>query len=278
MDFSVGVLYSSHSFLEVVQSTPLTSDEFPQIFRTFEVADPAVTLRIVQSCEWVSLNHFGRLQLTDAGRHVLSEPSPAGRLRVQLRDMIIASQPPWGGLLSRGRLDTMQYLPRNVLQCFREAGLFADESEAIVEWWDELARAARGRQEDANMFIGRRGERLSIAHETERLGRRPKWQALESNGAGFDILSTVSLVDSGPLRIEVKATSSRPASAYFHVSKNEWDVARISGNYIFHLWAFQPAPELRIVPADEVASHIPVNSGAGEWESTRIPYSAVWSE
>ncbi len=274
--FSVGILYSAADLLEFVDAVPVARDTFPLDFPTFKVADSRAVLDLVQRANWVSLALDGELHLTAAGREILKGTSTVDRLRCQLRDIITIEQPAWASLIPRGREEATRYLGGDIRQCFEEANLLDGYTDEIVGWWDGLATAARGKRADQTLEIGRRGEKLSLAHERHRTGREPTWQSVESNLSGYDILSQVSEDDETPLRIEVKASVGRHTAAEVHITRNEWDVASISGSYQFHLWLLAPEPKLAVVDAQQMAQHIPVDSGKGVWEITRVPFMAFF--
>ena len=112
--------------------------------------------------------------------------------------------PAWAQLTPRGRQETLSALSPEVWQCFAEAGLISSYSDEIVSWWDALAARARGRKSQLQLEIGRQGERLSIKYEEIRTGKKPAWQAIESNLAGYDIISIVDPSDYRKLQIRSK--------------------------------------------------------------------------
>jgi hypothetical protein len=271
--FSVGVLYSAQEFLEFVSKTPELDLSFPDVFSTFSVASPKAVLVVSQKCEWIRLNVFGKLEVTERGTSVLQGKYPESILRIQIGHLIESYLPPWIPLLSKGRLEAQKYLPLDVRQCFMEANLFAEPTDEVVAWWDKYSKVSRKMRRDSNLEIGRLGEKLSIQHERERTKREPFWQGIESNLAGYDVLSVVSSTDIRLLCIEVKSSNSIPEVASFYISKNEWQVAMTSDNYLVHLWALRPRPNLIIVTPAQLQSHIPTNQGEGTWESTSIPFA-----
>lgn len=270
--FSVGILYSAKEFLEFVDNTPDLDLQFPKIFATFSVASPKSVLEISQVCEWIRMNIDGKLEITEKGKEIIQYVNPEKALRAQIGHLIEKSIPPWIPLLSRGRDEAKKYLPIDVAQCFREAELFSDPTDEIVNWWDKYSKISRKVSKDTKLEVGRRGEKLSLKHERKRTKREPFWQGIESNLAGFDILSVVSEIDPSPLRIEVKASNSTPEVATFFLTKNEWRVALTSDCYLFHLWALQPKPRLLLIDVNQVINHIPKNLGLGQWEVISIPY------
>jgi hypothetical protein len=271
--FSVGVLYSAQEFLEFVSSTPNLDLSFSDMFQSFVIASPKAILELSQRCEWVRLNVAGKLEVTERGFLVIQYKQPELSLRVQIGHVIESYLPPWIPLLSRGRSETQKYLPPDALQCFKEAGLFSTPTDEIVSWWDTYSKVSRKKSKDDNLDVGRRGEKLSIAYERNRTKHEPIWQGFETNLAGYDLLSIVDISDLAPLRIEVKASDSRPEVATFYISKNEWNVAALSENYLVHLWSLRPKPRLIIVTPMQLQNHIPVDQGSGNWEKVSVPFS-----
>ena len=271
--FSVGVLYSAQEFLAFINKTPGIDLKFPDIFKTFYVASPKAILEVSQKCDWVRLNTYGFLEITERGNVIIESKEPEMTLRIQIGHLIETYLPPWLPLLSHGRAETQKYLPKDVGQCFREAGLFGEISDDIILWWDRYSKVSRKQGKDTKLEVGRQGEKLSIQYERERTGREPRWLGFKSNFLGFDILSTLSKDNPQSLLIKVKASNSIVSTAFFYITKNEWGVATTSNCYLFHLWALQPKPILTTVEVDQIRKHIPNNQGDGCWENVSIPYS-----
>lgn len=152
--------------------------------------------------------------------------------------------------------------------------MLPDPIDSVIKWWDELANLARGFRSAALLEIGRAGERNTIAFETQRTGKAPYWQSIESSHAGFDVLSSKSSTDPAPLAIEVKASELRLKEAWFSVTVHEWETARQSPNYCFHLWRLGLQPQLAVLSTADVAPHLPADQGRGQWQSARVPFSA----
>jgi hypothetical protein len=274
--FSVGVLYSAQEFLKLVIKEPKIGNDFPDMFASFSVASPKAILEVSQKCEWVQLNTDGYLYITDRGHQILDANQPEIALRIQLGFLIETYLPPWMPLLTRGRSEAQKYLSADVLQCMKEAGLFGYPNDDIVSWWDTHSKLSRKAKKDHSLETGRQGEKLSIAHERKRTQKEPKWTGFETNFAGFDILSVLDRDSSEPLRIEVKTCNSDQNTALFYVSRNEWNTAATSSNYIFHLWSIKKAPKLIIVSSKTMEKHIPTDNGNGYWEKVSIPFSAFF--
>lgn len=196
-------------------------------------------------------------------------------LRAALTTLIHHFQPWWLALAPSGRASVVEALTPDQVQCFESAGLLSGEPSAeIIDWWDSLARTARNEQDAGLLARGRDGERLTVEYELCRLkqlgiDRRPRWMSIDNNRLGYDVLS----YDFGRFEptnrlIEVKATSSYPL--IFHVTSHEWrEAISARSPYVFHIWHVPTRTLYEYTPGD-LALHIPLDRGAGEWESAAI--------
>lgn len=272
---TAGVLHSAERLLEILSSRPLSAEQIVLDFKHILVCPPHVVLNLSQKCGWVESRSDGLLIVSARGASLLRSGGYEHRLRMQILDYILAEKPPWGRLLSRGRTETAQFAPREVIQVFREARLMEiPPLNYVVEWWDEVARLVRGAAESVRVEVGRAGERRTINRERKRTGVEPIWQAIESNLSGFDVLSVVRADSKELLRIEVKASEESVEHAMFHVTRNEWETASSNDRYLFHLWCFsdEQRPLVAELEAQAVASHIPNDAGKGYWERAKIPF------
>lgn len=274
MIFSVGVLYSSQELLSFVGEKKMSPDDFCSSFKTFAVASATDVLEIAQRCNWVALSMDGTMVVTSRGKLVLGMTTQEEGLRLQIKHAIEVFQPAWAQRMRNGREEVRRYLPTEIHQCFDEAGLMDNWDESLISWWDELAQAARAKKNDELLQIGRKAERLSWEHELNRTKVHPRWQALESNFSGFDLLSRVDESDIGPLRIEVKGSTLSRKEAQFYVTRNEWQVAVTSGSYRFHIWLLSHKPPT-LIDKDytEVLPNIPTDKGCGQWWQVQIRVS-----
>jgi hypothetical protein len=210
------------------------------------------------------------------GLHVPPEIDRRTAMRTLLRELTLSRRPGWAGLIPKGRGFVSAYLPPNAYQCLEAAGLYAVVPDAgALEWWDMLASHFRSDTDLDRTRIGREGERLTLAYETARLegaGRadlRPKWVALDDNSLGYDVLS-YNLDANGreaPLHIEVKA-SGEGRRAFF--TRNEWKFADSMGDsFVVHFWNLSRVA-LTIVSCGELRAHIPIDQGAGKWQSVQL--------
>lgn len=220
---TAGVLHSAERLITMLSSRPLSAETLIGEFRTILVCPPHAVLNLSQRCGWVEARSDGLLIPSARGARLLGATSYEVRLRAQLLDYVTAEKPVWARLIPRGRKEMSRFVPRDIAQVFREAGLMeTPPSTEVIEWWDEMARTARGLSDAVNLEIGRAGERLTIEREMRRTGRDPVWQAVESNLSGFDVLSVVTAERQDPLRIEVKASTESIEHAVFYISRNEW--------------------------------------------------------
>lgn len=273
MVFSVGILYSVQKFLRFISDNKLKTTEFYTAFNRYEATSSQIVLEVAESCNWIQLDLEGNLSVTAKGNEILVQKDMLYALRVQLKHLIEKVKPSWSYLIHKGRKEAFQYFPADVKQCFKEAELINSYHKDVIKWWDILALAVRGQQLDTQLEIGRTGEELSIEYERNRVNKEPVWQSIESNLSGFDILSVVSLEDSTPLRIEVKASTNVSNSFTFYLTKNEWNVADTSKNYLFHLWVLSEHPDLYVIDKSDIAQHIPTNKGNGSWENIKITFT-----
>lgn len=273
MVFSVGILYSVQKFLRFINETEIKATEFSTAFNRYESTTSQLVLEVAEGCNWIKLDLEGNLSVTAKGNEILTQKDMLYALRVQLKHLIDIAKPSWSYLIHKGRKEAFQYFPSDVKQCFKEAELINSYNKDVIKWWDILALAVRGMQQDTLLEIGRTGEELSLEYERNRVNKEPVWQSIESNLSGFDILSVVSLEDPTPLRIEVKASTKASNSFSFYLTRNEWNVAKTSNNYLFHFWLLGKDPELYILDKNEITNHVPANQGNGSWENVKISFT-----
>lgn len=275
--FSVGLLYSTRDFLKLIPPSGITADEFRNYFKTFKYSTADSILSVSFKSGWSKLTQSGQIELSERGAQIAT-CDYQNALLLQVEDLIINFNPIWASILLRGRAEAKNFLPPEVLQCFRECGLFDKLSDEIVEFWDRLTVAYRNNTQKKLTMIGRTGEKLSFDYETKRTGVEPVWQAIETNSAGYDILSMIDNKTKTKLQIEVKTTTTNPNYSTFHVTKNEWQTAINSLNYVFHLWVIGDIPKLYFASVDEVNQHIAQNKGQGQWEQIEIPFKLFTSQ
>jgi hypothetical protein len=272
--FSVGLLYSVRDFLKLNAISGMKPEAFESYFKSFKYSTSDKILTVSFKCGWIKINQQGIIELTERGQDI-SALEYEKALLIQIEDLILNFNPTWASLLVKGRTEAKNFLPPDALQCFKECGLFGELSDELINFWDKISLAYRNYSQIRMTEIGRTGEKLSYEHELSRTGRPPLWQAVESNLAGYDLLSIIDNDNLQKLKIEVKTTTSNISYAKFHVSKNEWNTALASIDYIFHLWHIEKTPTLYTVSRNKINDHIPTDSGDGDWESVEIPFLAV---
>jgi hypothetical protein len=224
---------------------------------------------------WVRVQDDGSVVLTPAGGQVFASQNCRTNLRTFLRDYIQIADPPWVRLAALGRRDVLLQAPDGVRQLLVESGMAYSCDDDVVQWWDQLGAESRGYKNSRLTEIGRAGERLTLAYEEKRTGRVPKWVAIESNADGYDVLSVVSSTDSRRLAIEVKTSQQDVEAGSFYVTRHEWDTACDSLCHVFHVWDIcRECPRLAVLTVDEVADHVPLDKGAGAWQTSKVPLRA----
>lgn len=273
MTLSPGIAHSCFDLLDLINRRSMSISTLTSSFRQVGVMPLGVVIETAQHLNWVLGDAGGIVALTPAGHRLMSLGSTEERLRQAILDFVDIENPFWVQNATFGRRKVLAFAGVAVEQVFSEAGLVHGVSTDVVEFWDRLSARARGFKEDRLLFIGREGERLSLAYERKRTDSDPIWVSLESNEDGYDVLSIVDVDDSRPLSIEVKATSvGRHAS--FHVTINEWRRAIAAIEHCFHLWDMSAKPSrLAVLSPDLLKSHVPSDKGDGRWELVRIPFA-----
>ena len=271
--FSPGLAQGCFDLLGIASRNALT---FPQISSSFGTLGSLPTSNVVetaQALKWLRASEAGIAVLTPSGERLQSLSGYEPMLRQALLDYIEVEKPAWVQNATFGRRKVIFFAGTQVGQVFVEAGLADGTDDEVVTFWDAMAALARGQKNDRLAAIGRQGERLTIAHEKGRTGRRPKWIAIDSNEDGYDVLSVVEAEDPRALSIEVKS-STMGLSGTFHLSRNEWERAQETENHAFHLWAIRDnhQPSLAIISPEQMGAHIPSDRGDGRWENVEIPF------
>jgi hypothetical protein len=271
---SVGLLYSAQEFLSFVTRNPVIGDEFERIGRRFVLASPQDVFSVSLRCDWVQINDKGLCMITSRGNQILGLDSSELMLRHQLQDIIEVYQPTWAMKIRAGRAEVRKFMPEDIEQIFKEAGLYEVWTDEIIGWWDTLAQRVHLQKACELLRVGRLAERLSYQYEKKRTSLEPHWQSIESNYSGYDILSVIAREDHRKVRIEVKGTELSLRDAFFTVTRHEWRTASNTDLYRFHLWLVKGNKQIIDVDASDIEPHIPNDSGEGSWEHVRIPFKA----
>jgi hypothetical protein len=272
--FSPGVAQGCFELLDIASRLPLSIRQIITSFSYFSAIRSSDITAFAQETGWIRSSEGGLAVLTPQGMRLLSMAGYEPMLRQALLDHIDSAKPPWVQCAAFGRSRVMSFAGSGVAQIMVEAGLANGYEDEVVAFWDELAARARGLRDASLSRIGREGEKLTIAHEEDRTGQKPKWVAVNSNSDGYDVLSIVGGGDHRSLSIEVKTTTQGLASA-LHLSRNEWEMAQERMAHLFHLWDIKCAPaKLAKVTVEEMSRHVPADTGTGKWEFVAIPFAA----
>lgn len=272
---SPGLAYSCFELLGIASRNPLT---FPQIHTSFAYIGSISTDKVVETTQrlnWLHSDDKGIAVITPSGQRLLMLSGYRPMLRQALLDYIDIERPPWLQNATFGRSRVLSFAGSEIAQVFVEAELAQGINDEVIAFWDALAARARGQKSDRLTAIGRQGERLTIAYEETRTGRKPKWVAIDNNEDGYDVLSIVASDDARHLSIEVKASTMGIVGS-FHLTRHEWERSAEVDNHVFHLWAIRPSsqPCLAVIAPLEMQSHIPCDLGLGSWKSVEIPFAA----
>lgn len=273
---SVGTLYAIQDLFVHLEDHQVQREDFLQGFDKYGSSTAQDVYDTATRMSWICTADNGQLVPTALGKTAHQGKDRAARLRYQLANIIESQRPPWAALLPKGRKEAAVSLPPEISQCFEEALLFEEVSEDLVQWWDRLAGIMREYSQRKLTETGRAGERLTLRYETDRTKKTPKWQAIETNYAGYDVLSVVGKTDHSALRIEVKASERAFKNAVIHITEHEWITAMHSTDaYHFHVWLLDPTPTLFVIPSTDVLAHIPKNQGKGKWRNCCISLGAL---
>lgn len=241
--------------------------------------DKEIAYSFAQQCGWLS-EVAGHIKLTETGYRINEGfdgvfISPE-LWKLILHEYICICQPVWARRIPYGRKEAYLIMNEEEQRCFDEAGLVQNYEKDVVDWWDSIAEEERVYRDFEHTEIGRSGERLTIKYEEWRTGVIPNWSSVESNLAGYDILSQKSKNDIERILIEVKSTFQTVEEAKLYLTRHEWDIAQMGNNqmrYYFYLWVIQPpANRLAIVSVADMSKYVPRDSEGGRWDSAVIPY------
>jgi len=272
---SPGVAQGCFDLLGIASRNELT---FPQIRASFSDLGGLPSEKIIdaaQSLKWLRASEEGIATITPTGSRLLTVSGYEPMLRQALLDYIDTERPAWVQNATYGRMKVISFAGTEIAQVFIEAGLAHGIDDATVSFWDAMAAMARGQKSDRLTAIGRLGERLTISHEENRTGRKPKWVGIDNNEDGYDVLSIIDVGDSRSLSIEVK-TSTMGSAGSFYLTRNEWERSQEAENHVFHLWDIRAncQPSLAVISPLEMQAHIPTDVGSGNWNSAKIPFAA----
>ena len=270
---SPGILVSSHLLLKILYEHE-NFDIFTQFMKNPSI-DGTKTIDVVdtiRACGWIEV--IGKnAKLSSIGIKIAQDFDISIK-RIMIGDYIKSSKDSWISLIPRGRKECIPYLPPDVLASIKNAGLLLNPvTDDIVLWWDQQAQSIRKEEYLAMLDIGRIGEKLTIEYERRRTSSIPAWKSIESNIAGYDVLSISEKGSTIRLPIEVKTSGKPMEIADAYITRHEWDVAIESTNYLFHFWQINGnEKKLAILEVSEILPNIPSDLGKGAWQNVTIPF------
>ena len=259
------------------------SDAQIESIKTYYGINKKTALCFALQCKWVEMVNSTEYAMTPYGERLLRSFNNMQICEDMYRDIlfnyICVCKPIWAKRIPYGRFEAYRIMSDDEQLCFKKAGLMRDPvTRTEVDWWDSLAELERVEVAQKKNDIGRSGEELTIDYEKKRTSATPTWESINSNLAGFDIISQVSDTDTSQILIEVKSSPKQIQDASFFVTRNEWEFASNEYNknrYFFYLWLLNgTSARLAIISVSEIEKHIPLENGQGEWSETIIPFSA----
>ena len=276
---SVNVVSQSLILVSYIQKNNCASIQEIQQIKLPVYINRSVALEFAIQCEWITQEN-GVIAFTSVGKDISHKFNgiiiDSALWRLILHRYITICQPAWAKRIPYGRKEAYLVMNEEEQRCFVEAGLIDSYDQETVEWWDALAEAERVKKDAILDDIGRTGERLTLHYEEIRTGIEPDWRSIESNLAGYDILSQKSPDNYEKILIEVKTSQQPIDTASLIVSRHEWNTALMKNNfrrYLFYLWDLSMGErKLAIISAEKMSAQIPVDNESGTWESVSIPF------
>lgn len=274
MNLSPGLANSCFELLAMVRRRPVPLAQIRSSFAMIGVVQSTAVVECCMRMRWLLTGEDGIACLSVSGVRLTDAIAHEARLRQAIVDLIELEEPSWLQNAVFGRRKVLDFVSSGMAQVFLEAGLVDGVEDDVVAFWDSLAAQARGQKDTRLLEIGRRGERLTVAYEERRTGRKPRWVAIDNNADGYDVLSIAARDDVRTMTIEVKATQVG-TNAILHLTRNEWETAIDSRLHLFHLWDISGnPPRLAVLSTADIHTHVCADNGDGEWESVAIPFRA----
>ena len=238
-------------------------------------------LEFAINCGWIQFSKHDRsYSLSNTGKSITNKLVGGDITPVIWRQMLFSyathCKPNWTKRVPAGRKEASIFMTKDERRCFVEAELLLDElSDDSLVWWDLLSTHIRAQPNEDDLITGRKGELLTLLYEENRVGKKPKYVAFDTNVSGYDIDSITCKDDSTPIHIEVKSTMDSIDYGSLYITENEWFNASTVENYIFYVWSFHKGKQLLAnVSPEKMLSHIPSNNGCGQWTDVKVPLSA----
>lgn len=279
---SIGKLFDVLDLIKIIHDAGSEVDlkKIKEAFEPrFHAAPLEEVLHICLSCHFLKIenNSLGLttsgIQLSNYNAYDYKNP-----LRSVIIEFIKAFKPSWAYMMQFGKafIKAAGALPTDTKECFVEAGLFEHDLDVLKEW-EVVVRSLKSEEFSRNDEIGLKGEYLTMLFESKRVGSEPRWISRETDAAGFDILSRLDNLNQENLAIEVKASERAFEEAWAHITRNEWNVALNTRNYVFHFWVLSSRkPKLFVTSPTRMKTHAPKDYGKGVWESFRVNFSDVF--
>jgi len=272
----VGHVYRLPELLRAISEDPTSRLWTSQSLDYWEGISLSSMVEAGQTSGLVSCSVDGVFSITASGHRVLAEQTSRTRFRRAVMELYTFTRPAWISLVPLGRQAVRAAVPPHDLQSLDESGLLADFDRETVAWWDALGGSIRSQQDQDRLAIGRDAERLSLGYEDWRTGTAPRWVAIESTLAGYDVLSQVSSANAATLMIEVKGSTRLLATAALILSRNEWETITSSSRAVLDAWLIMGhCASLRRTTVELLSPLIPLDQSDGKWQTVTIPYSAL---
>lgn len=288
---SISIFWEAQQFLRIINEGKVLYSDLENSYLKRQASLTLIELeKVIDFCSRSGqiILENDKILPTQLGKDILkkipSNNSSVPAARIQFLSYIREFRPFWATSLTKGRKKSMTYVPEIIRDIFEQLQLYDSNKvltdKEVVSWWDEISTALYSSAQANNIKVGRIGERLSMLYEEYRTGSSPVWVALEDNSAGYDLYSVQSNTDETSMCVEVKTCSSKDSNV--HISKNEWRTAdsKPPSAYVFHIWDISSinTPLLHIISPNVFKSHVPKNSGIGEWNDCVFKYPAIVKE
>ena len=235
----------------------------------------------LRQCGWIKVDN-DTVSFTQCGENIAASFNgfqiDQTLWRTILSVYIEKSERAWSRRIPYGRKEAYLIMSPEEQRCFDEAGLMESTDAEVIDWWDALAERERFKRDVSHLDVGREGERFTVLYEQQRTGVTPIWVSVESNIAGYDILSCREKHSNEDVLIEVKSSQKPMEKARCIITRHEWETAQRRNNvgrYFFYLWKLSNDENLlAIVDVAGMQPYIPIDSGSGKWEEVSVPYSA----
>jgi hypothetical protein len=275
---SVNVLTSIVTLLKRIEMFQFSSVGELRLINQVAQIDNEDLFSLACTCNWAMKDKDSKPLLTERGRKISTlnkNGAYSEYLHIMLFDYILSAHPIWANRIPYGRTEATIFMTKDEKACFFEANLLNElPSSDIVTWWDNLADNLRLEVERHKIDIGRQGEQLTIYYERKRTMEEPKWVAIDSNLAGYDIKSQKSEINNSTLLIEVKTSYEELENAFCYLSVREWTTALTAKDYLFHFWCLSGGRKrIAVVLPSQVDRYVPTNNLSGKWESVKIPFA-----